>query len=62
MADSDGMTRIIYIEPNDGLDYINDVPVTPDYSDLCIAFNLIVEIVPRFKTSAAQGQDTTEQY
>ena len=62
MADSDGMSRIIYIEPNDGLDYINDVPVTPDYSDLCIAFNLIVEIVPRFKTSAAQGQDTTEQY
>lgn len=62
MADNSGMSRIIYIEPNDGFKGINDVPITPDYSDLCIAFNLIVEIVPRFKTNAAQGVDTTEQY
>ena len=62
MADNSGMSRIIYIEPNDGLKDINGVPVTPDYSDLCIAFNLIVEIVPRFKTNAAQGVDSTEEF
>lgn len=62
MADSNGMSRIIYIEPNDSMGHIGDVPLTPDYSDLCIAFNLIVEIVPRFKSNAAQGTDATEQY
>ena len=62
MAETDGMSRIIYVEPNDSLDYIDGVPITPDYSDLCIAFNLIVEIVPRFKTNAAQGTDLSEEH
>ena len=44
----DGESRIIYLEPNDAMDDINGVPMTPDYPDLCIAFNLIVEVVPIF--------------
>lgn len=62
MADNDGMSRIIYVDPNDSFDYINDVPLTPDYSDLCIAFNLIVEIVPRFKSNGGQGTSAGDEY
>ena len=58
----EGESRIIYIEPNDAMDDINGVPMTPDYPDLCIAFNLIVEVVPRFKTNAAEGEDYSGRY
>ena len=58
----DGESRIIYLEPNDAMDDINGVPMTPDYSDLCIAFNLIVEVVPRFKTTAEKGKDYSGKY
>ena len=58
----DGESRIIYLEPNDAMDDINGVPMTPDYPDLCIAFNLIVEVVPRFKTTAEKGKDYSGKY
>ena len=58
----DGESRIIYLEPNDAMDDINGVPMTPDYPDLCIAFNLIVEVLPRFKTTAEKGKDYSGKY
>ena len=36
--------RILYVEPNSVFGKIGNVPLTPDYSDLCISFNLIVEV------------------
>ena len=54
--------RILYVEPNSVFNKIGDVPLTPDYSDLCIAFNLIVEVVSRFKQNAAQGENDNMTY
>ena len=62
MEENSVSSRIIYVDPNDSMGNINGIPLTPDYSDLCIAFNLIVEIVPRFKSNAAQGTDVTEEH
>ncbi len=39
--------RIWYVDPNDVYGMSNDIPVTPDYTDLCISFDLQVETVPR---------------
>lgn len=45
--------RIKYVEPNDVFGYGKDIngnkvaPLTPDYEDLCIAFNLIIETYDR---------------
>lgn len=54
--------RILYVEPNSVFGKIGNVPLTPDYSDLCISFNLIVEVVSRFKQNAAQGENDTMTY
>lgn len=43
--------RIIYVEPNDIYGHVNDIPVTPDYTDYCISFDLIVEVVSRMKSN-----------
>lgn len=34
--------RIIYVDPNDVYGHSNGVPLTPDYTDFCISFDLIV--------------------
>ena len=39
--------RILYVEPNDVYGTVNGVSITPDYTDLCISFDLRVETVPR---------------
>lgn len=39
--------RIYYVEPNDVYGLCNGIPVTPDYTDLCIGFDLRVMTVPR---------------
>lgn len=44
-------SRVIYIEPNDVAGNVNGVPVTPDYTDFCISFDLIVEVVSRTKAN-----------
>lgn len=54
--------RILYVEPNNVFGKIDNVPLTPDYSDLCISFNLIVEVVSRFKQNAAQGESDNMVY
>ncbi len=54
--------RILYVEPNDVFGSISDVPLTPDYSDLCISFNLIVEVVSRYKQTAKIGENDTAKY
>ena len=41
--------RIFYVDPNNTNGSINGVPVTPDYSDFCIGFDLMVRVVPRVK-------------
>lgn len=41
--------RITYIEPNDFDGRINGVPMTPDYTDYCIFFDLIAEVSSRLK-------------
>ena len=42
-------SRILYVDPNDIYGKVNGVPITPDYSDFCIAFDLQCEIVARYK-------------
>ena len=54
--------RILYVEPNSVFGKINNVPLTPDYSDLCISFNLLVEVVSRFKQNSAQGENDNMTY
>ena len=54
--------RILYVEPNDVFGDVNGVPLTPDYSDMCISFNLIVEIVSRYKQTAKQGDDQSGKF
>lgn len=39
--------RVIYIEPNDFEGRINNIPVTPDYTDYCIYFDMIVNVTSR---------------
>ena len=39
--------RILYVDPNNASGTINGVPLTPDYTELCISFDLQVETVPR---------------
>lgn len=41
--------RIMYVEPNDVAGSINGIPLTPDYEDYCIGFNLIAECVKRYQ-------------
>lgn len=40
-------SRIVYVDPNNASGTIDGVPLTPDYTDLCISFDLQVETVPR---------------
>lgn len=43
--------RIFYVDPNDVFDFgssSGDVPITPPYEDMSIAFNLIIEKYDRF--------------
>ena len=62
-------SRIVYVEPNDVYGMSNGVPLTPDYTDLCVSFDLSVETVPRkgyitgtkIDTENA-GTDVTETY
>ena len=44
-------SRIIYVEPNDAAGHINGVPITPDYTDFCISFDLIVDVVSRVRNN-----------
>lgn len=48
--------RIYYVDPNDVYGSSNGIPLTPDYSDLCISFDLQVETVPR--TGFVSGKKT----
>lgn len=48
-------SRVAYVEPNDIYGSVNGVPLTPNYEDLCIAFNLIVEKVDRFNSNEYTG-------
>ena len=51
--------RIAYVEPNDIYGSVNGVPLTPNYEDYCIGFNLIAEIVSRFNTNETTGSNST---
>ena len=55
-------SRILYVDPNDIFGKINGVPVTPDYSDFCISFNLECEIVARYKTNEIIGVSDNGNY
>ena len=46
-----GACRIAYVEPNDIYGTVDGVPMTPDYVDYCISFNLIAEFSTRYKPS-----------
>lgn len=54
--------RIVYIEPNDFEGRINGVPVTPDYTDYCIFFDLIVEVSSRLRTNEEVKDDRNKTY
>ena len=61
--------RVLYVDPNDVNGTINGVPMTPDYSDLCISFKLECRVTPRFKQNKAiaetlvtkENKDSKEQ-
>lgn len=52
------INRIVYVEPNDVYGYGGEegkeVPFTPPYEDMCIAFNLIIEKYSRFDNKVRQ--------
>ena len=50
--------RIAYVEPNDIYGSVNGVPLTPNYEDYCIGFNLIAEIVSRFNKNETTGSNS----
>lgn len=54
--------RVLFVEPNDVFEMMNGVPMTPDYSDLCISFDLVVEVVHRFKDTSSNGIDSSGKY
>lgn len=45
--------RIIYVEPNNASGSVNNVPLTPDYTDFCISFDLIVDVISRMRANSA---------
>ena len=55
-------SRILYVDPNDIYGKINGVPITPDYSDFCIAFDLQCEIIGRYKSEEVFGQSSDGKY
>lgn len=62
-------SRIFYVDPNDVYGTSNGIPLTPDYTDLCVSFDLQVETVPRTgyvtgrkDESDNLGKDVTETY
>lgn len=48
--------RIFYVEPNDVLGHVGNKPITPDYTDYCVAFKLIGEIVNRTRYDGFSGE------
>ena len=50
--------RILYIDPNDVFGDVDGVPMTPDYSDMCISFRLECQIIPRYKQNIAMAETT----
>lgn len=54
--------RIIYYDPNDAFGEINGVPLTPDYSEMCIAFDLVVEMVNRFRSNGLIGENGSRKF
>ena len=53
--------RIMYIEPNNVFgSNSNNMTETPDYSDYCVSFNLIVEVKSRIKSNSIT--DNTKKY
>lgn len=64
MANKDTLindNRIVYVDPNNAQGVINNVPVTPDYTNFCIWCNLIVERSSRLKNQAG-GKNDNETY
>jgi hypothetical protein len=62
-------SRIFYVDPNDVYGTSNNIPLTPDYTDLCVSFDLQVETVPRTgyvtgkkDESENLGKDVAETY
>ena len=53
--------RILYVEPNDVYGMINGVPVTPDYTDMCVSFDLVVETLPRNAYISAEMSNTLNE-
>lgn len=57
------INRIIYVEPNDVYNYqqidkygnVENIPMTVPYEDLCVSFNLLVDVFPRFKSKVSSG-------
>ena len=50
--------RVLYVEPNDVSGAVNGVPLTPDYTDMCISFNLICEVKSRIQNDIPTGETT----
>ena len=48
--------RVLYVEPNDVSGAINGVPLTPDYTDMCISFNLVCEVKSRIQNDIPTGE------
>lgn len=48
-------SRIAYVEPNDIYGVVDGVPLTPNYEDFCIGFNLVAEKVNRFNSNEYSG-------
>lgn len=60
-AKTNDNNRIFCVDPNDMYGHVDGQPVTPDYTDMCIWCNLVVETVPRVKNQVG-GVDKTGTY
>ncbi len=46
--------RLVHLEP-DNITTVNGVPVTPDYTDFCIMFRLMADVVNRMDVIGVDG-------
>ena len=52
--------RLVYLEPNN-ITTVNGVPVTPDYTDFCLMFRLVADVVNRMDVIGVDGSSNLHE-
>lgn len=56
-TDDGGFRRIVFYDPTQPEEQIDNMPVTPEYSEMCISFSLVVEVVNRFNSNTQKSEN-----